>query len=120
MRQQIKDGVLKLTVGPTDTAVCDFCSDPRIVKDYDCPDYLIPVTGPDGRTVELGSAGKWAACQQCAEIIDRGDKTTLMQRALQVFLLKQPSFIKDDPQVVEGTAKFLHDLHEKFWEGKRG
>lgn len=120
MSQEIRDGKLYLSVGEGETAVCDFCSDPNIVKDYDCTDYVVPVKGPDGRTVELGSAGKWAACKECAELVDKKDKVGLEQRAFQTMLKRSPWMENDSPEILTGTRNFLHELHQKFWEGMRG
>lgn len=107
-----------LSVPPDGTPVCDFCSDPRIVTDYDCSDYVIPVTGPDGKTMKLGSKGKWAACAQCAAIVDRGDQEALLQRSMECLFLKHPEWPREG-YVIEGTIKFLQDLHEEFWRRKR-
>jgi hypothetical protein len=109
---------LKIRLGPNDIAVCDFCSSEKITKDYDCPDYTVPVTNDQGQTMELGSTGKWVACAICAELIDRGDRTELMGRALQTIYARHPDWPKDGP-VAEGLAKFVHDLHEGFWQRMR-
>jgi hypothetical protein len=93
--------------------VCDFCSGIPIVKDYDCPDYTIPVKF-NGKVVELGSSGQWAACQACADLIDRGNKEALMARALQAFYALHPGM----PASAE-SAKFIYDLHSQFWERKK-
>jgi hypothetical protein len=100
-----------LSVAPTGTLICDFCSDPRIVKDYNCSDFIVEDTG-------LGSAGKWAACARCAEMIDRGDKEALTQRALECIFLKHPEWPQEG-YVIEGTLKFLQDLHAEFWRLKK-
>lgn len=115
MRQIIGNKV-RLTVGPEETPVCDFCSSEKIVKDYDCPDFLIPVVNAMGQRGELGSQGKWAACQICADLIDAGQQDQLMARALQTCYAQHPSWPKDGP-IAEGLVKFIHDLHMGFWKG---
>ncbi|MBO0887469.1 hypothetical protein J2P12_00050 [Candidatus Bathyarchaeota archaeon] len=103
----------EIRISPGSEPICDFCSGKPIVKDYDCSDYTLLVKF-NGQTVELGSSGKWAACQVCADLVDNGDKNGLMERALQTFYTRHPGM----PASKELT-KFLYDLHNQFWERSR-
>ena len=97
---EVKDGVLHLTAVPG-TECCDFCSSPEIVKDYDCEDFTIEFHG-----VKNSSGGKWAACSDCARLIDSGDREGLTQRSYEKFRHAE----KD-----ESTLGFLKMLHGEFW-----
>ncbi|MBV9354271.1 MAG: hypothetical protein JO023_01965 [Chloroflexi bacterium] len=55
--------------------VCDFCSAPRPVWAYPAWEFAITAHG-------WGSAGDWAACTLCADLIERGDWTALAVRAV--------------------------------------
>jgi hypothetical protein len=101
---------MQIKVGLPGGPFCDFCGSSEIVKDYDCEDYQIPVAIPGGKTVGLGSTGKWSACQICADLIDAGDSQGLADRAAEKFTEKYGI-----PMVSELRA-FLQDLHGQFWK----
>jgi hypothetical protein len=107
---------LRLRLGANEFPVCDFCSAEQVVKDYDCVDYLIPVTNPKGQTIELGSTGKWAACVQCAKLIDENNREGLLQRATTTFCANHGISM----EIGEGLLGFIQELQEKFWKGRRG
>ena len=100
--------------------VCDFCNSPMIVRDYDCPDFLIPDTWskPGSPKMDLGSKGKWAACQTCADLVDAGSRNELMARSLQAYY-KRHADAPMDGEVAEGIIGFLYQLHDRFWKGVR-
>ena len=55
--------------------VCDFCGHHSPSWDYDCHDFL--TDDPD-----LASAGGWAACTPCSDLIEAEDWDGLMERCL--------------------------------------
>ena len=104
----------------TDRPICDFCSDPAVVKSYACGDYVISDSwSPDGQPkVDLGSKGGWAACRECARLIDEGEQAALMERSLFTFYQRYPE-VNDSERIRRELKKFLYDLHKEFWERKR-
>lgn len=65
---------------PVTQQICDFCADIHPVWDYGCEDFVCndvpcPFGGPF-----FASAGSWAACETCAEMIERGRWTRLVAR----------------------------------------
>jgi hypothetical protein len=110
---------LRIRLAPGEQPVCDFCDSAEVVKGYACRDYSIPVTNTQGQTVELGSTGRWTACETCAQLIDSGNRDELMARSLQIVYSQHPDWPKDGP-VAEGLVKFVHDLHQGFWKGWAG
>ena len=85
-------------------AVCDFCSTPGAVHLYDVPDFGITSDNPSNYA-ETRSTGGWAACETCKDLIDRGQKKALLDRAMASFAF--PKF----------TRRALEELQNKFWEG---
>lgn len=56
--------------------LCDFCSGQPVLWSYPCRDFQFP----EG----IGSAGAWAACAECARLIDADQREALAQRAVHV------------------------------------
>lgn len=54
---------------------CDFCSDRPVVAAYPCRDFTLP------DCPEIGSRGAWAACAECARLIDTDQREALASRA---------------------------------------
>ncbi len=61
--------------------ICDFCSHPDPRWKYPANDFQLE------DVQRLGSQGAWAACDECAALIESGDKTGLLERALHTFPL---------------------------------
>lgn len=62
---------------------CDFCSapDPGWVIDTD-QDFQITVVDWDGGSLTENFTGGWAACGQCAELVQTGQRRALLARAV--------------------------------------
>ncbi len=77
--------------------ICDFCSCSEVVKRFECADFDSPsmdagVTYPNAEDEEedlvLASEGYWAACANCAALVEAGDVDRLIKRALDEHELK--------------------------------
>ncbi len=68
---------------------CDFCSSPSVAVCY--PAYssrLILIPDKDGEIRGIGdSIGGWAACVECAQLIEAGDHEGLAKRSAETFPL---------------------------------
>lgn len=71
------------------------------MKGYVCPDFTIEFRG-----IHNTSGGNWAACRECAELVDAGKPDELVQRSYEKFRHAE----KD-----EFTLEFLKALHREFW-----
>ena len=61
---------------------CDFCCSRPIFKLYHCSNFELC-----GRTVFASrSAGSWASCRKCSELVDGKQWSLLTERALRKFL----------------------------------
>ncbi|HEU4753404.1 MAG TPA: hypothetical protein VFU47_09885 [Armatimonadota bacterium] len=60
---------------------CDFCSATPAVRAYRTPDFVLEdVTAPGGRIQRISTEG-WAACADCAALIDAGDEEGVIDRS---------------------------------------
>ena len=57
---------------PVTSPVCDFCGDAYPAWDYDCHDFVIPDVD--------ASAGGWAACTPCSDMIEADDWEGVFER----------------------------------------
>lgn len=62
------------------TPRCDFCSDPEIVKSYECHPHVMEEHDLGDMLLVSHTNDPWAACAQCASLIDAGDLRGLVQR----------------------------------------
>ena len=60
---------------------CDFCCVESTHKIFACKNFVIPDLGP----VSHESFGAWAACEECARLVDGGKWSELTERALAQF-----------------------------------
>lgn len=69
---------------------CDFCSNPKVVKRYQCMDFNaeskdagVLAMDKDGvpTNVVLHSMNYWAACEACAKLVDANDLEGLVKHA---------------------------------------
>lgn len=99
----------------TDVMVCDFCSAPSPVCAYGSTEDIDPINHSlhsDGLETH-GSVGQWAACEDCAAIIDAGDKWALAARTLDSFAATYPLFPRD------ALAHGVRQTHTVFWSRPR-
>lgn len=80
------------------TGVCDFCSAPGPQHVFDVPDFNVPVTN-------ALSTGDWAACDECADLVRKGKKKQLLDRAME-----RMAFSK-------WTRPAIAELQARFWRG---
>ena len=84
--------------------VCDFCSSPDVLWSYPAVDFQV-----EGTRL-LASEGGWAACHDCATLIEADDRDGLAQRALST----APAFMR------ERCLPFMTALHAQFFRARRG
>lgn len=98
-----------------DTPVCDFCCDERlaVVAAYPARTFNVPMpTDAFG----ANSRGRWAACAECALLIDRGHRDALAERSLDVFIAK--GLGRGVPRPILGAS--IRSLHDQFWTNREG
>lgn len=91
---------------PVTSPVCDFCGHDSPAWDYDCEDFWIEGT-------DIGSAGQWAVCTYCSDMIESGDWDGVMERCL---LGARKMGIEER---VRETAPLLHAGFRRFRYGER-
>jgi hypothetical protein len=88
--------------------VCDFCSAQPVTNSYEIADFQIPFV--EGVLVPYFSTGGFAACADCAKLVDSNNKKALEDRSVESFIELYGSIL---------TRKQLHDfvhrLHREFW-----
>jgi hypothetical protein len=84
--------------------ICDFCASPEVLWSYPAADFHV-----EGTRL-LGSEGGWAACHECAALIEADDRDGLARRALST----APAFMR------ERCLPFMRALHTQFFEARRG
>jgi hypothetical protein len=92
---------------PVTSPVCDFCSDKGPAWDYDCLDFMIP---PDH-----ASAGGWAACTPCSDLIEADDYEGLYERALKFLEFMPPAMA----EAMRPRIRVMHGGFRKFRYGDR-
>lgn len=99
-------------------AVCDFCSAKPVVWSYPARDHsmgALVAVHPDPEVpihvIHVESNGAWAACEPCRELIDRGARDALAERARRRMPWPQPETIEVD---------LLRLAHDEFWANREG
>lgn len=87
-------------------AVCDFCSTPGATHYYDVPDFGVTF-GPDRESnySQTKSTGGWMACDVCSELVQKGNRKALVDRAVETMAF--PKF----------SRRMIEEFVGKFWQG---
>jgi hypothetical protein len=83
--------------------ICDFCCSPEVLWSYPAANFHV-------EGAPLASEGGWAACHDCAVLIEADDREGLAQRALS----SAPKFMR------ERCLPFMRALHAQFFQARRG
>lgn len=72
-------------VVPLGSDHCDFCRTRPVAKLYRCKNFEW-----EGRAIfSSGSTGLWAACQECSELVETDQWSSLTENALREFVRNQ-------------------------------
>lgn len=82
--------------------VCDFCSEPALWA-FDASDVVIDLGGP----VLHESVGGWAACSQCADLIEERDEDALLVRGYEA--------MRKAGLTAGSSLDALRTIHVAFW-----
>jgi hypothetical protein len=86
--------------------VCDFCNQGSFVKAYACHSFVYL----KGTPMEHYRCEEWAACGECAALIDAEQWGTLTDRAVRAFVRQHQAIDYDVPALREHVS----DLHRAF------
>lgn len=92
-------------------AICDFCSSPEVVLAYPCRNFSSEIHVPNAPG--WSSDGWWAACANCAKLIEAGDRDGLARRAADT-APKPPGM---DLKIL---IRLIRELHDNFWAHRQG
>lgn len=85
---------------------CDFCSAPDPTWKYPCEDFILEGT-------HHGSEGAWAACDDCAALIERNDRDGLALRSIESYPLRD--------YIPRGRLRrMMAKLHRHFFRKRAG
>ena len=95
--------------------ICVFCCIEGVEIKYRYPARSFHAAGSP-----WGSAGDWAACQTCHDLIEAGDKKGLVERSVDSFIEKHPGFPSHIPHARRVVANELGELHKMFYKLRTG
>lgn len=92
--------------------VCDFCSAPKPAWGYKADNFATPAEFdvPSGTEYAYGSAGGWAACDACADLIDDDAWNELFERAVASLSTLSPL----PPEIAAGRRLHLRTIYAQF------
>jgi hypothetical protein len=89
--------------------LCDFCGDAIFIKAYACRSFVYL----KGTPVEQETGEQWAACAECAYLIDRQKWNRLTERAVRAFFrgIEMPN---RDLHVLREQLQHLHGAFRQY------
>jgi hypothetical protein len=110
--------VSEYLASPTGRAICDFCSSQEVYQVFMAEDFTaVQVTAPDGHPVYLNSTGGWAACHECAKLVESARWDELFERCFDTFKASLPAFVHlsaEEEQELKGILRSAHDGFRKL------
>lgn len=94
--------------------VCDFCNSPHIKWEYPA----ISAQVHDYGNIKTASIGGWAACEDCAELIESKDKEGLLNNTIASFMDYSPFPLPS--YAIDSLKRFMREVHGVFWLCKFG
>jgi hypothetical protein len=86
--------------------MCDFCNSTDVVWEYPCEDFSMQT--PSGEPAGFG--GAWAACAECAALIERDDRVALADR-----------YVRSKPKAFQDILRpWTIRLHNQFVRHRTG
>jgi hypothetical protein len=99
-------------------AICDFCSSQEVFQVFMAEDFTaVEVATPDGHPVYLNSTGGWAACHECAKLVESARWDELLERCFDTFKASLPAFVHlsaEEEQELKGILRSAHDGFRKL------
>jgi hypothetical protein len=95
--------------------ICDFCSSQEVFQVYMAEDFTaVQLAAPDGNPVYLNSTGGWAACHECAKLVESAQWDELLERCFDIFNASLPAFVHLSLEEEQELKGMLRSAHEKF------
>lgn len=96
-------------------AICDFCSSQEVFQVYMAEDFTaVELAAPDGHPVYLNSTGGWAACHECAKLVESAQWGRLLERCFDTFKASLPAFVHLSVEEEQDLKGILRGAHEQF------
>jgi hypothetical protein len=95
--------------------ICDFCSSPNVVYRYPCYDDSVIVES-NGFALGIGSLGDWVSCEHCADIIDTGNRSMLVDRSVDSFIVEHGTCNLSCAEI----EYMVTGIHSMFWSMRHG
>ncbi|MHB8655575.1 MAG: hypothetical protein ACYDA9_17025 [Terriglobia bacterium] len=100
---------------PIGSAICDFCSSQEVFQVFMAEDFTaVKLVSPDGGPVYLNSTGGWAACHECAKLVEAAQWEELLERCFHTFKASLPPFVHLSAQEEQELKGILRGTHEQF------
>ena len=97
----------------TNEIICDFCSKPSVKWTYPAADFV-------SLSTMWGSAGDWAACNACHDLIEAGDRKGLTARSVDGYFKYGPNLLPDNTTTRALLNREISLLHTVFMEARTG
>jgi len=95
--------------------ICDFCSSQQVFQVYMAEDFMaIELRARDGHPLYLNSTGGWAACRECAVLIEAEKWDDLLERSCQTFKASMPIFLSLTLEEEGEIRRMMRGVHEQF------
>ncbi len=95
--------------------ICDFCSDLNPVAMFTIPSGgAAGVSDGDSIAIFHDRDSRWAACAECAELVEAGDSVAVAERSIDALVRLHPYVGRDFARVSVVTVQSV------FWAGYQG
>lgn len=102
------------SIATPEEPICDFCSEKPVVAGYLQPDYIMAEYQLGPMPVVANSTGGWSACEECARMVDAGQKEKLAARSAERFYVRHPEMGGHVPSSM--ALGLVRSAHAGFWE----
>jgi hypothetical protein len=96
-------------------SICDFCSSREVFQVFMAENFTAAqLAAPDGLPVYLNSTGGWAACRDCARLVETAQWDELLERCFDTFKASLPASVHLSMVEEQELKGILRSAHEQF------
>lgn len=116
--KQIAPGEWEVGLPPGTEFICDFCSGRPVVMAFAVVPEAIKLQ-PTETLAGFNDRGNWAACADCAKLVQAEDQAALTRRSAETYLATVVGTNNPSEETIKRVERELQPLHTQFFHARQ-
>lgn len=115
---EIAPGEYEVKLPPGTEYICDFCSGQPVVMEFAVVQEAVKLQ-PTNTLPGFNDRGNWAACADCAKLIQAEDQPALTRRSAELYLTRIVGTSQATEPIIKKVERELEPLHTQFFHARQ-